>query len=237
MTIPLNVTNPLSQFGVISFVDGLVKKKVVFSSLHQRLDFGLFTNEIGATLASSDRISELKKYFPELLSTKMEIKEIKESKKEEKDTEEIKKWSVIEKLLSDELGRYYFKAHATNEFSVENVIIYEEVAEFKGMIIQPNFKIENQIEKAKEIYDTFLKKNSILELNITRSLAKEYEESIKKLDDSDAIEADDLNNFFDKLIDEIGGGVLVDTYSRFLKSSYYTDYKNSNDSSTITYLK
>ena len=227
MTIPTNVSNPFSQFGVISIENGLIKKKVVYSTLHKRLDFGLFLNDVGSNLSSSEQVSKLMKMFPYVLSSKLEQIE------EPLGDGHKREWSEIEKILSDEIGRYYFKAHATNEYSVENILLYEEISNFKGMTLQNDFKIENQIEKAKEIYEMFLTPDSIMELNVTQSLTKEYKNRINELH----LKFDDLNDLFDDLMEEIKFGVIVDTFRRFKKSRLYLEYKNSDvGEKVITYL-
>ena len=227
MTIPTNVSNPFSRFGVISIENGLIKKKVVYSTLHKRLDFGLFLNDVGSNLSSSEQVSKLMKMFPYVLSSKLEQIE------EPLGDGHKREWSEIEKILSDEIGRYYFKAHATNEYSVENILLYEEISNFKGMTLQNDFKIENQIEKAKEIYEMFLTPDSIMELNVTQSLTKEYKNRINELH----LKFDDLNDLFDDLMEEIKFGVIVDTFRRFKKSRLYLEYKNSDvGEKVITYL-
>jgi len=227
LTIPTNVSNPFSQFGVISIENGLIKKKVVYSTLHKRLDFGLFLNDVGSNLSSSEQVSKLMKMFPYVLSSKLEQIE------EPLGDGHKREWSEIEKILSDEIGRYYFKAHATNEYSVENILLYEEISNFKGMTLQNDFKIENQIEKAKEIYEMFLTPDSIMELNVTQSLTKEYKNRINELH----LKFDDLNDLFDDLMEEIKFGVIVDTFRRFKKSRLYLEYKNSDvGEKVITYL-
>ena len=230
LTIPMKVTSPLSQFGIISIEDGIVKKKVVYSTLHKRLDFGLFLNDVGGNLISTPQVSKLMKQFPGVVSSTEQNKTL-EKKKSEKVS-----WDEIEKILSDEIGRFYLKVHATNEYSVENILIYEEIANFKGMPLQQDFKLENQIKKAHEIYNNFLTPDSIMQLNITDELASDYQERIKKLDETKDKKID-LTDFFEDLMIEIRTGVLKDTYSRFKQSRYFEDFKNgSHGEKTITYL-
>eukprot|EP01080_Neovahlkampfia_damariscottae_P011454 gene11454-4619_t len=229
-TIPVKVINPFSQFGVISIESGVVKKKVVYSTLHKRLDFGLFLNDVGSNLISPKKVSKLMRTFPDVVSE--EIKVIDES--EEK--RPIEEWSEIEKVLSDELGRYYFKAHATNEYSVENVLVYEEVSMFKGMPLQKDFKKENQIKKAKEIYNTFLTTNSFLQLNITDELGNEYKKRIEQLEKSTDNNID-ISDLFEDLMIEVRCGVIKDTFARFKLSRYFQEYKNGeHGEKTMTYL-
>eukprot|EP01080_Neovahlkampfia_damariscottae_P011453 gene11453-4618_t len=227
-TIPVKVTNPMSQFGVISIDKGIITKKVVYSTLHKRINFGLFMNDIGSNLISSKMVEKLKKEFP--LVTSQELERVDNTKVSNEE------WSEIEEVLADEVGRYYFKAHATNEFSVENLLVCEEVSKFKGMPLQKDFKIQDQIEKAMEIYETFLTTDSILQLNIQEELGKDYRKRIEKLQHS-IEEINDLATLFDDLILEIRSGVIKDTFSRFKQTGYYKEYRNGEKGEkTMTYL-
>ena len=79
----------------------------------------------------------------------------------------------------------------------------------------------------------FLTTDSIMELNITQNLAKDYKNRINELH----LKFDDLNDLFDDLMEEIKVGVVVDTFRRFKKSRLYLEYKNSDvGEKVITYL-
>ena len=239
LTIPTKVINPFSQFGVVSIEKGFVKKKVVYSTLHKRLDFGLFLNDVGSNLISSKYVQELINQFPKVVATNNEMKTENlriSSKFVKKDSKyEISEDSEIEQTLADEVGRFYLKSYATNEYSVENILIYEEVVNFKLMPLQKDFKIQNQIDKAQEIFQNFLTPHSIMELNIRNEPSMKYKKKIDSIDKED--EKQDLTKLFDELMKEVRIGILSDTFFRFKKSRYYEEYLNSkNGENTILYL-
>eukprot|EP01080_Neovahlkampfia_damariscottae_P009485 gene9485-1691_t len=244
LTIPKKVSNPFSQFGVISIEEGLIKKKVVYSTLHKRMDFGLFLNDVGSNRTSLKDIKGLTAVFPKVTdsfdddesSASLSMKSSTISKRESKFEFRKEDEGEIEKTLADEVGRYYLKAHATNEYSVENILIYEEISHFKGMPLKKNFKIEDQIEKAKDIYKNFLTKDAMFELNITTNLQEDYKQRIDKIEKQHK-EKQDLSKLFDDLMKEVRTGVIADTFIRFKKSRYYEEYqKNKHGEQSITYL-
>jgi hypothetical protein len=230
LTIPVKVQNPLSQFGVVIIEKGQIKKKVVYSTLHKRIDFGLFLNDIGNTFISTESIIKAQKYFPgvQIGSNKLGSIEKVEVKEEEK--------SLREKVLSDDLGRFYFKAHATNEFSVENILVIEETLNMKAMPFQKDFKIEEQFHKLIQIYETFLNpKSAIMQVNITETLAKEIEDLIKTLKEKGLDNYENLNDVLDEVVNDVKSNCLGDTFSRFLQSRYYEEYRKGT-SDAMTYL-
>ena len=101
-------------------------------------------NDVGSNLSSSEQVSKLMKMFPYVLSSKLEQIE------EPLGDGHKREWSEIEKILSDEIGRYYFKAHATNEYSVENILLYEEISNFKGMTYKMILKLKIKLKKQKK---------------------------------------------------------------------------------------
>eukprot|EP01080_Neovahlkampfia_damariscottae_P008345 gene8345-170_t len=232
-TIPTKVRNPMSQFAAVSIENGIVKKKVVYSTLYKRVDFGLFMNDIGSTLVSKKNVQRLMNLFPNIVDSKIENQT---NTVDRKSTNIDNNEGEIEKTLSDEIGRFYLKAFASNEYSVENILIYEEISFFKGMPLQKNFTIESQIEKAKEIYKNFIVEGSMMELNITRNLAKDYENRIEQFE-SHHEKNEDLSKFFDDLMKEVRMEILGDTFGRFKKSRYYDEYLDGkHGEKTITYL-
>jgi hypothetical protein len=222
-TIPLNVSNPFSKFGIVFLEKGIVKREVIFSKLHKRIDFGLFLNDMSTTSSFDPKILQYFKF--------LEVNEKSNLVNSQLEHEDSKK---ISKLLQSDLGRFYFKAFATSEYSIENISFYEQVSMYKNMRNSKMFELSAQIEKIQEMIETFLKSSSIMQLNTTDEnislLMKGYQE-IKE----GKVEKIDL--LFDEILKDIMG-VLEDTYSRFKFSRYQTEYEKALKSTnqTINYL-
>jgi hypothetical protein len=222
-TVPLNVSNPLSKFGIVFIEKGIVKREVIFSKLHKRIDFGLFLNDISSTSSFNPQILN---YFKDF--------EGKEKVNFVNSTLEKEDSKKLSKVIQSDLGRYYFKAFATSEYSIENISFYEQVSMYKNMRNSKKFELSSQVEKIQELIETFLQPSSIMQLNTTNenisNLLKNYQEmkegNIEKID-----------NLFDEILVDIMC-VLEDTYSRFKFSRYNVEYEKAMISSnqTINYL-
>jgi hypothetical protein len=193
LTMPFKVQNPMSQFGIVIIEQGIVKKKIAYSSLEKRIDFGLFINDIGSKPSSSESNSTLKKYFPNVQQvppfqiSKLQLEKITmeqspvilsprmmspqilsprvESPQLSMETDE-----EMEIILSDEIGRYFFKAYAINEKSVESILFIEQVQTLKSIYSEKG--LNYQYSKLKEIYETFLNpKNAMMLVHVPEKLS------------------------------------------------------------------
>jgi hypothetical protein len=230
-TIPLNVSNPLSKFGIIFVENGIVKREVIFSKLYKRIDFGLFLNDMSTTTLSTFD-PQILHYFPKL-DFKEKVSIITNSLEMEHDSNK-KNTKEVEKIIQSDLGRFYFKAFATSEYSIENISFYEQVLLFKEMKNSKSYELSAQIEKIEEMFETFLKPSSIMQLNTTEkniSVAKKNLEEIKNGKE------EDIDKIFDEILVDVMA-VLEDTYSRFRFSRYKTEFEKAQQSSnqTINYL-
>jgi hypothetical protein len=230
-TLPLNVSNPLSKFGIIFIENGIVKREVIFSKLYKRIDFGLFLNDMSnSSLATFD--PQILHFFPKL-DFKEKVSIITNSLDLEKDKNE-KQTKEVEKIIQSDLGRFYFKAFATSEYSIENISFYEQVLLFKEMKNSKSYELSLQIEKIEEMIETFLKPSSIMQLNTTEknilTLLEKFEE-IKKGNE------EKIDLVFDEILVDVMA-VLEDTYSRFRYSRYQMEFEKAQQSSnqTINYL-
>ena len=102
----------------------------------------------------------------------------------------------------------YFKLYATHEFSVENVIFWEEVQNYKKL------KEKERNENADKIIDAFMKDDSIYEINTTQKLIKQMEEEKKK---------ECHEEIFDPIVKDVKNTNMMDTYQRFLSSALYKE--------------
>jgi hypothetical protein len=210
LSIPLNVINPFTEFGVFFFEKGIVRREVIYAKLQKRVDFGLFLND---TYSSFN--PDILNYFKGLDIHQRKSIEISSKILEKK----FENHSEVEKFLSTEMGRYYFKAFAFNEFSIENVLFYEKVLNFKNMKNCKSFEPSQQLMEAKEIIEQFLKQGAIMELNTTKEKMTKVNDYMKIIEEEKKTDYDDL--FDGVLIDALG--VLGDTYSRFKKSKYFKE--------------
>jgi RNAse (barnase) inhibitor barstar len=225
-TVPLSVSNPFSKFGIIFIENGVVKREVIFSKLFKRIDFGLFLNDVSSCTKFDPQILN---YFKSLeLKDKVSIISnsigVLEQSNSDKD---------VTKVIQSDLGRFYFKAFATSEYSIENISFYEQVSMYKSM---KNSKIEDlslQIAKIDEMFETFLKPSSIMQLNTTD---EKISNAIEKYNGIKEGKVENLETLFDEILGDIMV-VLEDTYMRFKISRYHQEYQKSLKSTqTINYL-
>jgi hypothetical protein len=222
-TIPLNVSNPLSKFGIIFIENGTVKREVIFSKLYKRIDFGLFLNDVSSY---STLDLQILNYFKSL-ELKEKVSIISDSivyldqKKSEKD---------VKSVIQSDLGRFYFKAFATSEYSIENISFYEQVSILKSMKNSKNEDLSIQIEKIEKIFETFLKPSSIMQLNTTD---EKISGAVKEFQEIKEGKVEKIENLFDDILVDIMV-VLEDTYMRFQVSRYHQEYQKSLKSTTQT---
>jgi hypothetical protein len=227
-TIPFTVINPFSKFGIVFFENGIVKRQVIFSKLYKRIDFGLFVNDTKETSTFDPQILQ---YFKGLeLKEKTSI--IYKTNESEEKRKSVKK---VEQVLQSDLGRFYFKAYATSEFSVENILFYEEVMNFKNMKNSKTFEISKQIEKAATMIQIFLTKDSIMEVNTNDTIVEAILGKLQEFKNDTNEQG--IDSLFDELLKDIVS-VLEDTFSRFIFSHYHQEYQKGLTSTNqiINYL-
>jgi hypothetical protein len=119
--------------------------------------------------------------------------------------------SEIEQFVENPLFRRYFKVYCTRELSVESLLFYECVVEYKKL------DMDRRLQVIPKIYDLFFARNSIYELNVTNKIVNECTE---KLETDGA--TDDL---FDELVIQVIMN-LRDAFKRFQRSAIYIEAKN-----------
>jgi hypothetical protein len=231
-TVPLKVENPMSQFGVVIIEKGIIKKKIIYSTLEKRIDFGLFINDIGSKPGCKESITKLKNSFPKVQAKIQRKNTLTINRKEE--------WTLIDDILSDDIGRYYFKAHAINEQSVENILFIEQVNQLKSIYLKKGYSYGEQFLKLKEIYKTFLDpKDAIMLVNVPEKLSNLLHKELKSFDN---LCVDEMNEFIESVSElmndllKVVKSTLCDTYSRFKTGRYYQDYQKGSSIEMMTYL-
>eukprot|EP01080_Neovahlkampfia_damariscottae_P002736 gene2736-4145_t len=128
------------------------------------------------------------------------------SKKSDVVKEEFLKLSEV---LNDKNNLKYFKLFATSEYSVENVLFYEEIQNYKKL------KEDKRNDRAAKLMDFFFQEDSIYEINISKKFITEIEENISKGNCS--------VDLFDKALIDVVNSNLSDTYQRFKFSEVYQE--------------
>jgi hypothetical protein len=234
--MPHNVINPLSQFGVITIFKDHVKRKIIYSTLHKRVDFGLVLQQEGAfSSISDDYLSKILKYFPsydfkkdfQRINSKLNLNE------KQKDSK-----LKLSDFLNNDLGRYFLKGFAVSEFSIENLLLYEEVLKFKEMKESSTFNFAEQLKLAKHILSYYLTENSIMQVNIPIQSAHDVENQLKSYEKEKHSKYEDFEEIFDDIILDVQNNCLSDTFSRFKLSKYRKEYETfmNSEEQTINYF-
>jgi len=145
-----------------------------------------------------------------------------EIKKRLKKTDESKQDTsrIIDVLLNDELGHELFVEFAKQEWSIENVMIYDEIQQFNKTFAKfgsdGQFSHTQELYKhTKQIYEKYLATGSVFEVNIDRATCNEV---WKKLS-SNTWDGDTF-----KAVEITVKGNLSDTFSRFKETEKYKIY-------------
>ncbi len=112
-------------------------------------------------------------------------------------------------LLEHETTRNLLKEFCKSEFSVENVLCFEEIIRYQKLTSD-----EERFRLATSIFETFIEIGSVLEVNITQRVREEVQRSLIP---------PTPQSLFDKVKDSVGTN-LMDSYSRFCHSTAYLAY-------------
>lgn len=123
-------------------------------------------------------------------------------------------------VLDNRRKRKFFKLFAAKEHSVENVLFYEKVHEFKE-----TRKLEERITLAKNILKTFVDEDSLLAINISVMVGKGIHNELEKQIKVGKCES----TLFDECLSELISGVMNDTFDRFRESALFVQMKKRND--------
>jgi hypothetical protein len=121
------------------------------------------------------------------------------------------------KILKDIDKRILFKEYAKKEYSDENIRFWEDVQIFKSME-----DLEMKLDKMEEIQKNYLTNGAIYEINISLKLVEVVKEKIFQNLLNNEIEDDKL---FDCIANDLIGGILNDTFSRFRFHESYLNLK------------
>jgi hypothetical protein len=126
----------------------------------------------------------------------------------------------IVRILKDVDKRLLFKEYSKKEFSEENVNFWEDVQIFKSLE-----DLEMKLDKMEEIQKNYLTKGEKYEININLDLLEVVKEKIFQNLQKNEIEDNEL---FDSILNDLVGGILNDTFSRFRFHESYLNLKLKN---------
>eukprot|EP00761_Pharyngomonas_kirbyi_P012548 gb/GECH01012575.1/.p1 GENE.gb/GECH01012575.1/~~gb/GECH01012575.1/.p1 ORF type:complete len:522 (+),score=103.63 gb/GECH01012575.1/:1-1566(+) len=126
-------------------------------------------------------------------------------------------------FLTDSAGRECFKQFLIREFSVENLLFWIEVEQFKKVSGDEMNQIANQI------FETYIMYGSAFEINIDDELSAGIRERIHNGNIS--------SDMFDEVQDYIYHAMQADSFERFKQSNLYKNFMAQNPSSRASVLK
>jgi hypothetical protein len=132
---------------------------------------------------------------------------------------QLSKLSMYE-VLKDDSCRKFLKSFATREYSVENIIFYEEVKKFQKM------NQEERKKTSKLMVDFFFDPDSIYEINTTKKMKDDVELNVEE----SPVE------LFDEILKDIVMNTISNTYDRFIFSDLYKEMVEPKKSSKVKYL-
>eukprot|EP01080_Neovahlkampfia_damariscottae_P007434 gene7434-11757_t len=122
-----------------------------------------------------------------------------------------KKKYTLEEILEDPKLRKFFKTFSTREYSVENVIFYEEVEKYKKL------SEKKRRGRSCDIIKLFIESDSTYEINTTAKLKKKVLESLHEA----------KVDLFDVILKDLVQETMSNIYCRFILSELHRDMINS----------
>eukprot|EP01156_Anaeramoeba_ignava_P018528 Anaeramoba_ignava/a92053_26.p1 GENE.a92053_26~~a92053_26.p1 ORF type:complete len:434 (+),score=71.77 a92053_26:6-1307(+) len=132
--------------------------------------------------------------------------------------------SSLKTIIGNERACKHFEEFLVGEFSVENLLFYQDVARFK--LLTDSDEINSQ---GKVIFDKYIDPSSVLEVNID---SNEKQQITKEI-------VNPYTGIFDKSQESIFMLMERDSYPRFLKSAICTKFKKElqNEENVLQILK
>eukprot|EP01080_Neovahlkampfia_damariscottae_P010221 gene10221-2641_t len=118
--------------------------------------------------------------------------------------------SEFEALINDKKGKEIFKKYAKAEWSLENILFYEDVQTYLN---SPTIKYAKR--RSTEILNNYIELGSTLEVNISADVRKPLLNKLKNFDDN----SDQYLFIFDKSLQEVKRN-MRDTFSRIPGSEF-----------------
>jgi hypothetical protein len=126
--------------------------------------------------------------------------------------------SEFDAFINTKKGRELFKKYAKKEWSLENILFFEQVEKYKKIWI---FKIANK--RAKEIVETYIEFGSPLEVNLSAEVRKTAKYKVKNFKEF----KEGFKLIFDDAVKETKRN-MRDTYARIRRTLEYQHWKSSS---------
>jgi hypothetical protein len=111
----------------------------------------------------------------------------------------------MDEVLNNQTYFKYFKLHATSEYSVENLVFYEEVHKYKKM------GESQRKERSKQMVEVFFASDSVYQINTTKTFMDKVNEGLETSD----------VELFDSLLKDVVQSNLLDMFQRFMTTERY----------------
>ena len=121
-------------------------------------------------------------------------------------------------FINTKKGKEIFKKYAKKEWSLENILFYEDVQKYKNIT---SFKYAQR--RSKEICNNFINPGSPLEINLSSHVRRSTQEKVKNIIEY----KDGFKIIFDDSIKETKRN-MRDTFARILKEEDYKIWKMSS---------
>eukprot|EP01080_Neovahlkampfia_damariscottae_P007280 gene7280-11598_t len=127
--------------------------------------------------------------------------------------------SEFDAFINSKEGKILFKKYAKKEWSLENILFYEEVEKYKK---SKNFRFAKK--RAEEILSNYIETGSNLEINISGDVRKLTKKKIRNFKDYKS----EYKCIFDEAIKETKRN-MRDTYSRIRRTLEFSKWKMSTN--------
>lgn len=221
------------EFGLVLIHSGKVMKKFTTFLEHEKPNFLRFVMETELEVTKRPRksfkkseISIQKRSIFEAPSSPISLNT--EKKKEKKplinwpsspfesvdfsSTEEFE--ANLENILNTKEWRHFFKLYLAQEYAMENISFLEKVEEFKSNTKKRGILLN-------EILEAHFTQDSIHEINAPAKLVEALNKAVGSIKCNEIPE-----DLFDKIVNHLKAGPLLDSYSRFILSDLYFEMKN-----------
>lgn len=118
--------------------------------------------------------------------------------------------TLLRKILKSPEYTQAYAVFLASNLSLENLFFYNAIQNWKENY--DSMTEDARIEAANSIYGQFIKKNALLEINISDNCFENIRESI---------ESEITKNMFDDAMDTVWGYLVSDTFRRFKLTAYY----------------
>ncbi|GBG26523.1 Regulator of G-protein signaling 12 [Hondaea fermentalgiana] len=153
-----------------------------------------------------------------------------------KSLEHFKSGYTFDQALNRPDFKQVFSQYLASEFSMENMLFLDAVQRYKNSFRNAAEDAARETAvRAVELYNTFLKDNSMLEVNVSseqkRSVREQLQPFLGAIDSAD-VELPPEMDIFDVCEEEIKKLLMTDSFPRFLRSPLFDEWFRADQFST-----